>query len=124
MNSIWNKNYFLFKERFPELSNSLEVKFSNEIEFETAKNGSLTAKRKNLLLHSKYNPEKEAGSLVNSFDSEKKDTASFLGFGVGYGPVEFAKKIPEPTLIIIEEDTASFFFAFNSLVLSPFFLHI
>ena len=79
MNSIWNKNYFLFKERFPELSNSLEVKFSNEIEFETAKNGSLTAKRKNLLLHSKYNPEKEADNLVNRFDSEKKDTAIFLG---------------------------------------------
>lgn len=123
MNSIWNKNYSLFKERFPELSNSLEVKFSNEIEFETAKNGSLTAKRKNLLLHSKYNPEKEAGSLVNSFDSEKKDTAIFLGFGLGYGPVEFAKKIPEPTLIIIEEDTASFFSALNAIDWSPVFEH-
>lgn len=123
MNSIWNKNYFLFKERFPELSNSLEVKFSNEIEFETAKNGSLTAKRKNLLLHSKYNPEKEADNLVNRFDSEKKDTAIFLGFGLGYGPVEFAKKFPEPTLIIIEEDTATFFSALKAIDWSPVFEH-
>ena len=121
MNSIWNKNYFLFKERFPELSNSLEVKFSNEIEFETAKNGSLTAKRKNLLLHSKYNPEKEADNLVNRFDSEKKDTAIFLGFGLGYGPVEFARKFPEPALIIIEEDTATFFSALKAIDWSPVF---
>ena len=113
----------MFKERFPELSNSLEVKFSNEIEFETAKNGSLTAKRKNLLLHSKYNPEKEADSLVNSFDPEKKDTAIFLGFGLGYGLVEFAKKFPEPALIIIEEDTASFFSALNAIDWSPVFEH-
>ncbi|MDO5774487.1 MAG: DUF115 domain-containing protein [Spirochaetales bacterium] len=123
MNSIWNKNYSLFKERFPELSNSLEVKFSNEIEIETAKNGSVTAKRKNLLLHSKYNPEKEADSLINSFDSEKKDTAIFLGFGLGYGLVEFAKKFPEPTLIIIEEDTASFFSALSAIDWSPVFEH-
>ena len=121
MNSIWNKNYFLFKERFPELSNSLEVKFSNEIEFETAKNGSLTAKRKNLLLHSKYNPEKEADNLVNRFDSEKKDTAIFLGFGLGYGPVEFARKFSDPTLIIIEEDTATFFSALEAIDWSPVF---
>ena len=113
----------MFKERFPELSNSLEVKFSNEIEFETAKNGSLSAKRKNLLLHSKYNPEKEADSLVNGFDSEKKDTAIFLGFGLGYGPIEFARKFSEPTLIIIEEDTPSFFSALNAIDWSPVFEH-
>ena len=123
MNSIWNKNYSLFKERFPELSNSLKVKFSNEIEFETAKNGSVTAKRKSLLLHSKYNPEKESDSLVNSFDSEKKDTAIFLGFGLGYGPIEFAKKFSESTLIIIEKDTSVFFSALNAIDWSIIFKH-
>lgn len=113
----------MFKERFPELSNSLEVKFSNEIEIETAKNGSPTAKRKGLFLHSKYNPEKEACSLINSFDSEKKDTAIFLGFGLGYGPIEFAKKFSQPTLIIIEKDIPSFFSALNSIDWSPVFKH-
>ncbi|MGN0729228.1 motility associated factor glycosyltransferase family protein [Treponema sp.] len=123
MNSIWNKNSALFRERFPQLCLSLRDESSDQTEFENAKNGSLTAKHRGILLHSKYNPEKEASVFIDSFNPEKKDTAVFLGFGLGYAPVEFARRFPEKTLVLIENDTGLFFAALHSIDWQPVFSH-
>lgn len=123
MNSFWNKNIDLFKQRFPDLSNSLEMKKSGDLVFEEGKNGTVTAKYNGLLLHSKYNPVKEAETLISSFDPAKHDTAIFLGFGLGYGPIEFAKKHPDTTMILIEKDPSRFFSAIEVLDWSDVFKH-
>ena len=71
MNLIWNKNIELFEKRFPQLINAAEKKCSNEIVIETAKDNSPTAKWKNLYLHSKYNPLREAQNLISSYDENE-----------------------------------------------------
>lgn len=93
MNSFWNSNLNLFKERFSALAANLTSETSPDLILEEAKNGSMTAKSGSLMLHSKYNPEREADTLVESFDSSKHENAVFLGFGLGYGPAALAKKI-------------------------------
>ena len=47
----------------------------------------------------------------------------FLGFGLGYAPVSFAKKNPDSAIILIEPDCCRFFSALNSLDWSPVFNH-
>ncbi len=113
----------MFKERFPHLFSSLKQTLCSAFEIETAKNGSPTAKENGLLLHSKYNPEKEAESLASSFDANSKETAVFLGFGLGYGPIALAKKHPEALLILFESDVSRFFSALNAIDWSDFFKH-
>lgn len=123
MNSIWNKNCSLFKERFPQLSESLAAEISESVKTEKARNGSLTAQENGLMLHSKYNPEKEGESAASSFDPEKSDAAVFLGFGLGYAALSFAQKFPEASLILIEHDAPHFFSALNAVDWTPVFSH-
>ena len=123
MNSFWNNNLKLFRARFPLLAENLKPEQSSDIVFEVAKNGSVTAKAGTLLLHSKYNPEREAETLIQDFDSSKFGNALFLGFGLGYAPVSFAKKNPDSAIILIEPDCCRFFSALNSLDWSPVFNH-
>lgn len=123
MNSFWNNNINLFKERFPFLASNLKTTLCTDIIFEQAKNGSITAKSKQYLLHSKYNPEKEAESLIKTFDSSKHETAIFLGFGLGYAPIALAKKYPTATIILIEKDSSRFFSALENIDWSPIFKH-
>jgi hypothetical protein len=101
LNSIWNENIALFKKRFPELQKKIRAEISPEIILETAKNGSVTASENSVMLHSKYNPQKEAENLTAQFDGEKKDAAIFLGFGLGYAPVSFAKKNKNAAMILV-----------------------
>lgn len=123
MNSIWNENIALFKKRFPELQKKIRAEISPEIILETAKNGSVTASENSVMLHSKYNPQKEAENLTAQFDGEKKDAAIFLGFGLGYAPVSFAKKNKNAAMILVEPDEKRFFSALNALDWTEIFLH-
>ncbi len=122
MKSLWNKNYSLFAERFPQLAKKFNVEYSSTLEIENAKNGSVTAKENNIMLHSKYNPEKEAEALINTFD-EEKSVAIFLSFGLGYAPIAFAKKYPDSTIIIFESDSKRFFSALKVLDWENVFNH-
>lgn len=123
MNSFWNKNYELFKERFPLLAENLKVMESSEITLEPAKNGSITGKSGNLMLHSKYNPEREAESLISAFNAESHENAVFLGFGLGYGPQVFASRNPSASLVLIEKDASRFFTALRASDWTPVFSH-
>jgi hypothetical protein len=99
LNSIWNKNLESFKNRFPQLEQQLSKETCKEIIIEETKNGSVTATENGLLLHSKYNPQREAQTLISTFDSSKKEVAIFLGFGLGHALIEFAKKNKNSMLI-------------------------
>lgn len=136
MNSIWNKNISLLKQRFPDLYLLLQkdlenaipqnnVFFQNDsVEFPCgwkvsyAKNKELTATEQGVSLHSSYNPGQEAKKLATSFFQEKKlgndNVFVFLGFGLGYGPCALATEIElnnvskDVSLILIEPSPSCF----------------
>lgn len=130
MNSIWNKNIQSFEQRFP----SLKELFQEQIDFISsasekdierlfsfwkifpAKNNSLTVEENNLKLHSSYNPEREALQSINQPEIQNKNTVVFLGFGLGYQVVAWAKNLlnqnqTDKKLILIESDPLHFFAA-------------
>lgn len=123
MNSIWNKNLESFKNRFPQLEQQLSKETCKEIIIEETKNGSVTATENGLLLHSKYNPQREAQTLISTFDSSKKEAAIFLGFGLGHALIEFAKKNINSMMIVFEENIPHFFSALEALDWSEVFAH-
>lgn len=123
MNSFWNSNLNLFRERFPALAANLKAEPDKGIILETAKNGSVTAKSGSLMLHSKYNPEREAEAIAETFEPAKHEYAIFLGFGLGYAPIALAKKNPDATIILIEKDSSRFFSALTDVDWTPIFTH-
>ena len=130
MNSIWNKNILLFQKRFPQLfkmmENQIELyKKSDSFPFEIfpAKNSSPTAAENGKALHSKYNPELEAEQLTATFEKEEKTTAVFLSAGLGYGPIQIAKKNHEATIIVIEKDEMFFLHSLSAIDWEILFTH-
>ncbi|QTQ13543.1 motility associated factor glycosyltransferase family protein [Treponema parvum] len=121
MNSLWNKNKNLFFTRFPALASSLEDQIKKaETDFsegknpfsfwsiEDAKNGSLTVRENGMLLHSSYDPLKEANQTAASFKESDTGAAVFMSFGLGYLPSAFAKMHKNIILVLIEPDAVRF----------------
>ena len=118
MNSIWNNNIALFKQRFSPLYNIIKEEIDSfdaentvsaySLSIEETKNSQFTIKEKSIYLHSRYNPEREAQNLIKSLDLENKSTVIFMAFGLGYGPVEMSKLYPDKTMILVECDTKRF----------------
>lgn len=150
MNSIWNKNIRLFRERFPALADMLQdtiESFAGCIEagaaggtsagepqaeaqaaplpyrIETAKNGSPTASENAAMLHSKYNPEREADQQITSFKADEMQSAIFFSCGLGYAPIAFCRKYASVPLIIIEERADYILQAFAVLDWTPVLTH-
>ena len=115
----------MFKARFPALADL----YHNIIEDITehgdeknifsfwkvmpAKNGSLTAQIDNMLLHSSYNPEREAISTASQLESKNKECVIFMGAGLGWQFCALAKLIksgsPVKKLVLVEPDPLHFF---------------
>ena len=126
MNSIWNKNFETFKNRFPQLA---QMAGSEPVPpeliwiLEKAKNNMITASEGGVRLHSAYNPEREAAGAVNREEVFQKSAVVFYGFGLGYHVIEFAKaaaaRLAEgkviPRLVLIEPDIKHFFAALSLL---------
>lgn len=114
--TIYEKNIALFKRRFPGIK---VVERMGVYELLTARNGSPTARDSGALLHSMYNPEREAEKMAGGRGgvSAGEVSAIFLGFGLGYGPIAWAKEHIKDAhsngkggaLILIESDSARFF---------------
>lgn len=146
MKSIWNKNIALFSSRFPSFFCLIEKEinfFSEKVETEkeaelypfwevfNAKNGTISVKENSHPLHSAYNPEREAESLISLRKSEIENATAlvFNGFGLLYAPIKAAALFPKKTLILIEPDINRFLaallftdaeklFTHNSLILA------
>lgn len=114
MNSIWNRNCSLLKERFPRLYSMLEedlraslprfhgtgsgspeeVDFSCGWKLKKSRAGAWTAEPS---LHSRYDPVREAQrfarSLCEQMNESQKTVPVFMGFGLGYGVVAYGELI-------------------------------
>lgn len=137
MNSIWNKNFQSFNERFPQFVQLLKNQFPQLIkkysqdnaiisfwELQTSKNNQLTATENGIRLHSLYNPQKEAFNAVNNPEILQKSTTVFYGFGLGYHLIEWSrlyKTQKERKLVIIEPDVEHFFASLSLLDFSDVF---
>ena len=132
MNLHLNKNRELFEKRFPQLAEQFkpllyspllsQQLLQQDIEIVTAKNGQISATYKGLNLHSTYNPEREAQKLVAE-NTKNAEAGVFLGFGLGYGAVAFAKEYPTKTLVMIEYNPIWFMLALSTIDLSAIFEH-
>ncbi len=141
MNSIWNKNLSRFRQRFPDLAKMMENQIcffekyagtENEKsilcpfwEISSAKNGEITSKENSILLHSAYNPQREAENLINSRKDEIKSAKAivFEGFGLFYAPKIAANLFPQKTIILIEPDINHFLSAMLFVDAEELFLH-
>lgn len=121
MNSIWNKNFLLFSNRFPQFAEILQNDFPDLIkkycvsdftipfwQINQAKNGQLSAFENGVRLHSSYNPQKEAFNAVNTAEVAQKGTTVFYGFGLGYHLVEWSKIYKDKKLIVVEPEIEHF----------------
>ena len=103
MNSTWNNNLAAFKSRFPQLAEIYKdsiVSLGKALEtgdippfwqVKPSKTGDITATENGLVLHSSYNPVREAAGAVAQAEVEAKGTTVFFGFGLGYHIIEWAK---------------------------------
>ncbi len=128
MNSLLNSNRALFEKRFPQLAEQYKPLFDSpvlpeNVEFVTGRNGQISATYMGLSLHSAYNPEREAQKLVSEEAAAKADAGVFLGFGLGYGAVAFAKEYTSKTLILIECNPEWFLLALSAIDFTPVFEH-
>ena len=120
----------LFEKRFPQLAEQYKPLFDSPdlplphgIEITKCRNGQVSATYNGLALHSSYNPEREAEKLVSEEDAAKADAGVFLGFGLGYGAVAFAKAHKEKTLVLIECDPEWFLLALSTVDFTAVFEH-
>ena len=134
MNSIWNKNFSLFSNRFPQFAEILQKDYNDLIQkysaedlvvpfwqINQAKNGQLFAIENETRLHSSYNPQKEAFNAVNTVEVAQKNTTVFYGFGLGYHLVEWSKIYKDKKLIVIEPEIEHFLAALALTDLSEVF---
>ena len=131
MNSFWNKNAELFSRRFPILAAQSRIdsvfadfEAKSEIyEIIPSKTGILTAKENGILLHSIYNPLKEAEKNVKSARTENIFSAAFFSVGLGYSVLRYAELFPTDTIIIIEPKIEYLFESFKFTDFTKLFEH-
>ena len=75
----------------------------------SAKDGSVSAYEGGALLHSAYNPKREAEQAVANSDFAGCRAAVFFGFGLGYAVEAYALRFPDRAVIVVEPDAARFF---------------
>ena len=81
-----------------------------------AKNGSPTAQIDHMLLHSSYNPEREAQTTAAQLAAKAKETVIFMGAGLGWQFCAMAQLMvksvapcPVKKLVLVEPDPIHFF---------------
>ena len=127
-NTLYKKNISLFKSRFLELYGMLENRLGKipenlEILECKADKSKKTAKYNGQFLHSAYNPEKEAEKLLTSElgKCQNPEVLVFYGFGLGYLPLEAAKKHRNKTLVLVEPNIDWLTLAFSTTDFSEIF---
>lgn len=132
--ALFQKNLALFKRRFPQLfalhSDAIEAfDFEKDCVYTAltaTRDGLLSAcdatLGRPLLIHSRYYIEKEVAAEL-SLVSASTTCAVFLGFGLGYAPMTFAKEYCEKALILIEPSLMHFLSALGFVDWSQIFSH-
>lgn len=123
--------------RFPDLAALFSLKSESDIppdipehlmaplEIIPSKASLPTARENGKLLHSLYNPSREAEQAAQAAKKSVSDAYScaFFSCGLGYTPISYARLFPNDTLIIIESDPRYFFTALSCLDWSDIFSH-
>lgn len=135
---LFKNNLSLFRARFPELLKNLEQPakafetsveteslFFSDFSFLQARNGQITAKENGVLLHSAYDPQREAERNITLPKDKEADVSAgvFYGTGLGYQLNAFAEKYPDKALVLVEPEPLYFFIAMACIDFSAFFHH-
>ena len=112
---MYENQFSLYEKEFTDDLSKLDFWILSQ-----AKNGEMTASENGKLLHSSYNPSREAEGICQNIS--KNTNIIFAGFGLGYHVIASAKAInqnvefaKEKKLIIIESDLLHFFGALSIL---------
>lgn len=105
----------MLKDKISEFESAAQDGADFPLKIEAAKNSLPTASENGIMLHSKYNPEREAEGAVSKFLPEEHTAAVFFACGLGYTPIAFCKKNPSVPVVIIEEKAEYIFQAFTVL---------
>lgn len=122
--SLYHKNLELFKNRFPQISidsKFLDINYlaeNSKLVVEASKDGNITAKDGSIYLHSKYNPIREAETLLKDVNSQTESVV-FFSSGLGYAPILCAEKFPDAGIILIEPDSTRLLESFALLNWAP-----
>ena len=113
MNPVYDLNLKAIRQADPELFNSLENAPESEIEILRSRNAYPIPRVNGVMIHSNYDPLKEAVAFVNSYESliRSQDIILVMGYGFGYHVDEIVKRIkddPEKFIFVIEPDVSFF----------------
>ncbi|PKM61036.1 MAG: hypothetical protein CVU99_05145 [Firmicutes bacterium HGW-Firmicutes-4] len=107
-------NIVLMKKQFPQIyqrvKNWEESKEETLFNIEKARDGNDTLryheKDQAVYIHSKYNPIREAETIIDKLEKEEEITNEtlvvFYGLGLGYHVEEFVKRYPDVSFLVIE----------------------
>ncbi|MBN2039363.1 MAG: motility associated factor glycosyltransferase family protein [Spirochaetes bacterium] len=112
MESFLNKNTGIIRKKDRELYSKIyESESRMNISVFTSKNGdivpSVEVNSRNLFIHSRFDPYKEAERFIAGIDPSKFDLFIVFGFGFGYHIELLLKKINPDALILIIDKEAS-----------------
>jgi len=126
---FYTRNLSVLKSKYPLLAQKIEkTEKLSSVEVIQSKVGVPTLRIRNngdkgILLHSAYNPLKEAKNLVSGYNLKETQFLIVLGFGLGYHIREILKNYPWIKLIIIVELNIPLFkTSLKLLDLSPIFI--
>lgn len=100
---IFSKNISMLQKRNSFLSSILEHKTADTINIIKTKTDNLSIEFNNILLHSKYNPVKEADTFASVNKINLRDKVMLYGFGLGYHLIPILEKIGEEGRLVIIE---------------------
>jgi len=107
---IFQSNISILKSKAPEIAEKITLAKGTHVSLVSCKNGSYSISvssdnGRNLFIHSKIDPLKEAERFVADIDPANRDLIIILGFGLGYHIREILKKHDGISkILIIEKD--------------------
>ncbi|MFZ5353320.1 MAG: motility associated factor glycosyltransferase family protein, partial [Bacillota bacterium] len=119
MESVLTKNINALRKNYPGLAETIEKMCleaedtaSDYIIIEYTKTNQINFRidyeDKSILLHSAYDPNKEAEKWIEKYDLKYKDSLAILGVGAGYHIEALVRKYPNKNKIIIEPNKELF----------------
>ncbi len=120
--SVFEKNIKLLRARHPDTlvpkAVDRDPAGQSDILVTPSATGLPTAVYHGTLVHSRYDPKKEAETLVVRETSRETTAGIILGFGLGYAAEAFHKMFPSLPVVVVEPDPAFFYAALGSRDLS------
>ena len=109
MRNFFDQNNSLLKEKYPSLARRSKQVISKDINVTEAKTGDPTATVKGILLHSKYNPVKEALKFTETNNIKRGDHLVLYGFGLGYHVEKMLDVIGDDGRLVVIETNEQVF---------------